>query len=192
MQQEGDMTIDRQIVINQLEDDKKGCIDFKKGHRLESSNTADDYKRETKDAFPRFSDMRAEFRVAVERAKGASPEKRIEIAKRFASLAKSFEKNISTDYQIDKHVPLWNRSPQPGPTYFMSKKTLFVHIVTVESFGETNGPSGIQRNHVYVREERIGGSKTFDDTVGTFFDCCLVGLSLSRLSRSCFEVAFLQ
>jgi len=35
---------------------------------------------------------------------------------------------VSSDYQQDKSVPVWNQSPQPGPTYFMLVHTHYVNI----------------------------------------------------------------
>lgn len=43
-----------------------------------------------------------------------------------------------------------------------------------ESLGETTRETRFQRNRVYVREERVGGSKTSDDTFGSFF--CFSGV----------------
>lgn len=52
----------------------------------------------------------------------------------------------------------------------MSKRTLLVYIFTLQSLGEETGDAKFQRNRVYVREEHVGGSKTADDTISTFFD----------------------
>lgn len=82
---------------------------------------------------------------------------------------------MPSDYQQDKSVPAWNLSPQPGPTYFMSGETHYVHIFCVESCGETTGPSRFSRNVVYSRSERVGGAKSSDNTLSTLSDMLLGG-----------------
>jgi hypothetical protein len=81
--------------------------------------------------------------------------------------------SISTDYQMDKAIPTWGRSKQLGPTYFFSKITQYLHIICVDSCGVASGPSRMQRNIVYTRDESSGGSKNSDDTVSTVFDFLL-------------------
>eukprot|EP00170_Pyropia_yezoensis_P005454 contig_22133_g5468 len=52
------------------------------------------------------------------------------------SLASKDWFEVSSDYQEDKSVPSWNQSPQPGPTYFMSGETHYIHIFCLESCGQ--------------------------------------------------------
>lgn len=85
----------------------------------------------------------------------------------------------SSDYQQDKSVPSWNKSPQPGPTYFISGETHYVHMFCAESCGEAAGPSRFSRNLVYTRSERIGGSKSSDDTLSTLCDMLLGGVRIA-------------
>lgn len=73
--------------------------------------------------------------------------------------------DVSSDYQQDKSVPSRNPSPQPNSTFFMSGETHYVHILCVESSGETTGTSRFSRNIVYTRSERVGGSKSSDDAL---------------------------
>lgn len=78
--------------------------------------------------------------------------------------------DVSSDYQQDKSVPSRNPSPQPNSTFCMSGETHYVHILCVESCGETTGASCFSRNIVYTRSERVGGSKSSDDTLSTLAD----------------------
>lgn len=86
-----------------------------------------------------------------------------EVKRASAELVKHAAKawfEVYLDYQQDKSVPSWNRSPQPGPTYFMSGETHYVHIFCAESCGEAAGPSRFSRNLVYSLSERVGGSNS--------------------------------
>lgn len=98
--------------------------------------------------------------------------------------------DISSDYQQDKSVPSWNRSPQPGPTYFMSGETHYVHIFCAESCGGTTGPSRFSRNLVYSRSERVGGSKSSDDTLSTLADMLLGRVNLGDGVPPLFRTGF--
>jgi len=98
--------------------------------------------------------------------------------------------DVSSDYQQDKAIPSWNLSPQPGPTYFMSGETYYVHILCMESCGDASGPTRFSRNIVYSRSECVGGSKTSDDTLSTLTDALLgaagIGCADPELYRSGF------
>lgn len=86
--------------------------------------------------------------------------------------------DVSSDYQQDKSVPLWNKSPQPGRTYFLSGSTHYVHIFCAESCGTSSGPSRFSRNVVYTRSQRVCGSKSSDDTLSTLSDMLLGSVSI--------------
>jgi len=85
---------------------------------------------------------------------------------------------VSSDYQQDKSVPVWNQSPQPGPTYFMSVHTHYVNIFCAESCGSPNGRTRFSRNNVYTRSETVGGAKSSDDTLSTLCDLLLGSLNI--------------
>ncbi|OSX75738.1 hypothetical protein BU14_0223s0011 [Porphyra umbilicalis] len=85
--------------------------------------------------------------------------------------------DLSSDYQQDKSVPVWNQSSQPGPTYFMSGHTHYVHIFCAESCGSANGRTRFSRNNVYTRSEMVGGAKSSDDTLSTLCDLLLGSLN---------------
>lgn len=81
--------------------------------------------------------------------------------------------DMSSDYQQDKSFPSWRQSAQPGPTYYLSGVTNYVHIIVQESCGLSTGPTRKSRNIVYIRDERVAGSKTSDDTLSTICDSLL-------------------
>ena len=76
------------------------------------------------------------------------------------------------DYKEDSGVPAYHASAQPGPVFFMSHATFYVHVVLSPSLGEPGGPSRLDRNHVYTRAQTLGPrklsvSKGSDDTAST-------------------------
>eukprot|EP00171_Calliarthron_tuberculosum_P003814 IDg3814t1 len=85
----------------------------------------------------------------------------------FCELASAYVIEVSSDFQQDKLIPAWNDSPQPGTTYCMSGITFYIHILCFESCGYAAGPSRLSRNLVFVRDERVAGPKTCDDTLST-------------------------
>ncbi|KAJ1616684.1 hypothetical protein T492DRAFT_894991 [Pavlovales sp. CCMP2436] len=102
-----------------------------------------------------------------------------------ARLRDSAASTSKADYQQDKAVPYWGYSPQPGPTYFMSHLTFYVHIICAESLGQADRPSLFGRNRVYTRAQTVGGSKDGNDTLSTIFDFLLdiksTGVQVQRL-----------
>ena len=77
---------------------------------------------------------------------------------------------LASDYQEEKLLPHWGKSPQPGATFFMSKRNVHVHIMDVPSCGERYGASVFGRRVIYNRLETEGGSKDSNDTVCTVLD----------------------
>ena len=66
-------------------------------------------------------------------------------AEPFVRLAALLEYGVDSDYQQDKTTPSWRQSDQPGPTYFMSKETNYVHIIIQHCLGSTTGDTRKQR-----------------------------------------------
>jgi len=108
----------------------------------------------------------------------------------FVSSWGDFWFDISSNYQEDKALPSWNRSPQPGPTYFLSGETHYVHIMCMESCGVTTGASRFSRNLVYTRSECVGGAKCSDDTLSTVSDALLGGSTIGLPSPSLYRTGF--
>ncbi len=76
---------------------------------------------------------------------------------------------IESDYQQDKYAPHYGKTPQPGPTYFMSHWTYYVGGIICQSLGDATGSTKTSRNVVYIRSQFMGDkclkrSKDADDT----------------------------
>ena len=67
-------------------------------------------------------------------------------------------------------TPFWGKSPQPGPTYFYSKETNYVHIIILHALGDKAGPTRFPRCHYFIRTQECAGSKDCNDTVFTILD----------------------
>ena len=85
-------------------------------------------------------------------------------------LVKQYVFQLGSDYQEEKLIPHWGRSPQPGPTFFLSKRNIHVHILDAPSCGEQKGPTACSKRIIYSRTETDGGSKDSNDTLSTVFD----------------------
>eukprot|EP00966_Prymnesium_polylepis_P322238 7378507-Prymnesium_polylepis.1 len=72
---------------------------------------------------------------------------------RFLSSAVALIFGLDSDYQQDKATPNWGKSAQPGPTYFFSKETNYIHIMNAHACGDTAGPSRLGRNFLYIRSQ---------------------------------------
>ena len=67
----------------------------------------------------------------------------------FCRLASRLKFCFDSDYQQDKSYPHWGKSPQPGPTYFFSKITNYVHLIVAGSCGISSEPTNFGRNEAY-------------------------------------------
>ena len=63
---------------------------------------------------------------------------------------------IESDYQQDKYAPHYGKTPQPGPTYFMSHWTYYIGGVICPSLGDATGSTKTSRNVVYIRSQFMG------------------------------------
>ena len=66
-----------------------------------------------------------------------------------------FTLTVSADYQMQKLVPYWGSSPQPGSTYFLQK-------LSYDIFGIVDHRD--ESSSTYIFDERVG-SKTADHTI---------------------------
>ena len=71
------------------------------------------------------------------------------------TLKNTFTLVLSADYQMNKLIPYWGRSPQPGQTYYLQK-------VSYNVFGIVDHQEG--GRHVYLVSEIYGPNNT-DHTV---------------------------
>ena len=92
------------------------------------------------------------------------------IERELTQLANQYVFQLGSDYQEEKLVPHWGCSPQPGPTFFMSKRNIHVHILDAPSCGEFKGPTALGKRVIYNRLETDGGSKDANGTLSTVFD----------------------
>ena len=135
-------------------------------HRSEATAAMELYKER---ATPQRVDYLTLCAASVEALLG-DPTSTTEKRKRLYELASKFYFLLSSDYQQDKSTPFWGLSPQPGPTYFFSKETAYVHIINAHALGEAAGPTRLAYNHFYIRSQQCAGSKDCNDTVFTIFD----------------------
>ena len=81
---------------------------------------------------------------------------------------------ISADYQMQKLVPYWGMSPQPGSTYYLQK-------LSYDLFGIVDHRDG--SSAVYIFDERVG-TKTADHTISYILHYLKsVGVILSWVAR---------
>lgn len=150
----------RQDVIKTIE---KEIEDLDRGdteHLEEAKEAVDHHKDQIKPAHSDFSSLASEW-DALHRSMDPTEEE----IEGFIDKASEFVFQMSCDFQQDKLIPSWNQSPQPGPTYYMSGITQYVLIFCMESCGLSTGPSKLSRNLAFVRDERVAGPKTCDDTL---------------------------
>ncbi len=85
-----------------------------------------------------------------------SEEERVELN----GLKNSFNLVLSADYQMQKLVPYWGLSPQPGSTYYLQK-------LNHDIFGIVNHAQ--KSSSVYLFDERVGPKNT-DHTISYLWD----------------------
>ena len=107
----------------------------------------------------------------------------------FAKEAASHQHMVEADYQQDKSLIYFGKSPQPGPTYFLSHPTAYVLVMHSPSRGGTKGESKYGANHVMIREQSAGGSKDSNDTV-TGMHIYLLGAPNSGFKPPAFRTGF--
>ena len=138
-------------------------------HRLEATAALQHHRSCIDGSTERYMGFSKKYETLLKNLRDAdsSVEGKSELIKTFADHASKGWFESCSDYQQDKPIPSWNLSPQPGPTYYMSSLTHYVHILCVESCGMPSGQSKYSRNLIYTRSERVGGSKVADDTLTT-------------------------
>jgi hypothetical protein len=156
-----------------------------KEHRQDAAEAMADYKTRAAQARPGYLALADRFASYLEACADLEPDEEPDGYDALLDEIANFGFAFSSDYQQDKAVPYWGYSPQPGPTYFMSHLTFYVHIICAESLGHADGPSLFGRNRVYTRAQTVGGSKDGNDTLSTIFDFLLdnksTGVQVPRL-----------
>lgn len=144
-----------------------------KEHRQDAAEAAADYKKRGGRARTDYLTVTHHFASYLEDCRSLALDEQPDNYNALLDEIADFGFAFSSDYQQDKAVPYWGHSPQPGPTYFMSHLTYYVHIICAESLGHADGPSLFGRNRVYTRAQTVGGSKDGNDTLSTIFDFLL-------------------
>lgn len=154
-------TADAESALEDLQQEQKR-------HREEAAAAMEFYKSCVDKAVAQYEAQERIFRDFVT-LNDDSPEKIAEVADALAS----GRHDLCSDSQQDKGIPAWNRSAQPGATYFMSNETHYVHIIFLSACSDDAGPTRFSRNIVYTRSEEANGAKTSNDTLSTLADSLL-------------------
>lgn len=172
--QQHDRTIPRLQAIRRHEEEVSDLSFALEAHLEAAAGAIEHHNSCIKPAAAIYRELSERFQELCNKKVNASDPRWVQ----FTRDASSSWLDVSSDYQQDKAVPAWNRSPQPGPTYYLSGMTNYVHIFVLHSCGEAarsdNDDTRLSRNIVYIREESVAGSKGSDDTLSTLSDC-LVG-----------------
>ncbi len=144
--------------VMRVEDEIKSLKQALENHR-QKAQKSHQYYLETK---ARCSSEWNEI-VALEEKSTLSDDEKVQLA----GFNVKFNLVLSADYQMQKLIPYWGRSAQPGSTYYLQK-------LNHDVFGIVNHAS--TRSAVYVFDERVGPKNT-DHTVSYLTDY------LSKLPR---------
>lgn len=145
----------------------------KDAHLDESKRAQQNYRASIKGARAAYVQATADFNAFfVDYAKATSRMRKQTVVQKYAAKLAALVTVVEHDYQQDKGVPSYNASAQPGPVYFMSHVTFYLHVVVCHSLGDTEGPTRFHRNHVFTRNQCIGPrrlsvAKGSNDTVST-------------------------
>ena len=139
LQQSGSATLQE---LKELEDDKQAKTSLLE-EPLDTARESLKYYKEMKERcaqqWKRISEM--------EQLPSRSPEQEVELQQ----LKHTFTLVFSADYQMNKLMPYWGQSPQPGSTYYLQKFSY--DVLGLVDHREENG-------HVYLFSELIGPKNT--------------------------------
>ena len=173
--QQPDQTLTRQAAVVELELNLAQLRQTEKEHLAEAAEAKAAYKRTYyENSHEVYTGLTKQFNSLPVAAFGPDGEllpgaPGASEVHDFLDKASKFKGGVDTDYQQDKSFPHFGKSPQPGPTYFMSHVTCYVHMLTSKTLGDLKGPGRFDANHFYTREQ-AGVSKCSNDTVCTLFD----------------------
>lgn len=175
-----------------MEESKKGYVKHKNAAKVEEcDDVIDDLKAEKEDHLETARLAKEYYRGSIQGAaetyvrdtavfnaflvdySAASSRKRKKaIVERCAKKLANSKAVLEHDYVEDKGVPAYHQNAQPGPVYFMSHATYYLHVIVIHSLGDKKGPSKFNRNHVFSRHQCVGPrrlsvSKGSNDTIAT-------------------------
>ena len=163
LQQHQDLgSIPRQLAITELRQRLDEVIARRDFHNAGATAEHDFYTSSVQQAVPRYQELCSQFDRLMAGDQDVSLDE-------FESRLSAFHFEIASDYQQDKSYPHWGMSPQPGETYFMSKITVYVHIIILANLG-VKGQQNVRRTRFYLRDQQCAGSKDCNDTVCTLFE----------------------
>jgi outer membrane murein-binding lipoprotein Lpp len=158
--QQADRALERMSAIRELETQLEELTKSRRLHRAESYAAQVEYAQATSGAYHEYDELCRMFSTVRQlgEAMALGNAMASAIVRDFIRAAKGFSFCLSTDYQTANPIPTWDRSPQPGPTYFIFEAYKLRPHTCAESCGASTGPSRFARNQVYIRSESIGGS----------------------------------
>lgn len=141
-------------------------------HRKAASGAIEYLKKSIEGAATRYKDLATIFADVTKNDPIDDPQEDLHLTATEDTIRKAIEEwyEMSSDCQQNKSVPSWNQLPRTGPKPFISGETHYMHIFCDESAGDTSGLSRYLGYLVYSRIERVGGSKSSDDTLSTLAD----------------------
>ena len=170
--QQGDQgNIERQMALKSAEGELLGILSDTADHRKECADAEDDYKGATKGKHAAYIELCGNLKQLLQLWWSDASKEQCELLEsRLIVEASEYEDPLASDYQEEKLMPSWKASPQPGPTFFFSKRNCHVHILDAPGRGENSSASAIHKRVIYNRMETDGGHKDSNDTVSTVFD----------------------
>lgn len=174
-QQSDQGSITRQEALRDIKIEIDDATNELEQHKQEAESSISNHRRCVDSAFNRFKPTNELFHdmLKICRSDETDVKEKEDTVRSFCHAASLTMFDLSSDYQQDKSLPAWNRSPQPGPTYYCSGMTHYVHIFCAESLGRSWGSTRLSRNVVYTRSEAVAGAKVSDDTLSTLGDVLL-------------------
>lgn len=118
--------------VTAIDDEKAALLDLKverKRHRNEASAAMEVHKKCTIHVAKQYAEVEDAYNLFLRKGRSATA---LDM-ERVADAAMGLKFDMSTDFRQDKGIPFWNRSAQPGATYFMSNVTHYVHILCLHS-----------------------------------------------------------
>ena len=152
-----------QAAVRELREQLQDLIECRNSHKHEATEAMRMYKE-------RIESQRTEYLSLCTAHAAFQASGDATALESLISLGSIFKFSIDSDYQQDKATPFWGMSPQPGPTYFFSKETNYLHIANLHACGDADGPTRLARSYFYIRSQQCAGSKDCNDTVCTLFD----------------------
>ena len=137
--------------IKRLEDDITSLKQQLENHRSEAARSHEYYIEATKHCSEEWDRI-----MSLQQKEVLSDEDRATLDR----LRQKFDLVLSTDFQMQKLVPYWGLTPQPGSTYYLQK-------LNHDIFGICNHGNGSAM--VYLFDERVGRKST-DHTVSHLQD----------------------